>query len=120
MMRVLLAQCVLTVVVSVIFWTAWGLDFGLSAFIGAMSYFVPNLLLAAQIKVIERRVGSTGGLASVVLFGELLKILVTIVFMLIAVKFFEGLSWPAFLFGLLLVLNSYFVLLLPRKKKRSH
>ncbi len=51
-------------------------------------------------------------------FGELLKIALTVIFLLLAPRLLPGLSWPAMLVGLVATLQVYWIALVLRGKLR--
>ena len=53
-------------------------------------------------------------------FGELLKIALTVVLLLLAPRLLPTLNWPALLVGLAAVLQAYWIALLLRGRSKSH
>ena len=54
------------------------------------------------------------GLAYAVLGGEFVKILVVVLLLGLMVGYYENLHWPAFIFTIIAVANSYFIVLFKR------
>lgn len=114
MMRVSLAQLIVTALLVAGFAIFVGQAAAVTAFLVGLAYVVPTVLLAAYI-FLTRRVATVykDGVLSV-LFGELVKLLVIIVLWVIIVRNYENLHWPAFITTIIAVANSYFIVLFKR------
>lgn len=109
--RVLAAQAGMMLVAVVVSWLVAGVEAGASAFLGALSCFVPNALFATRLilgMVAGRPVGP-----GKFLVGELVKLLASVALLALVVYVAQPwLVWPALLFGLLMVLKGYVLLLM--------
>lgn len=110
MMRVSLAQYALVALVTVVCATVGGGDAALSALIAGLAYVVPSSLLVLCL-VLPRRVKSVKPRATAVLVGEFVKIFFVVALLGLAVKYYEQLNWPAVIFTIVAVANSYFIVL---------
>lgn len=109
--RVSLTQYVVVLVVTLGFVCFVGQDAGVSALLGGLSYALPSSALALSLtlpKMIKRDYKSS---AYRIFFGEFMKILSVILLWVLTVRYYETLHWPAFIFGVIAVVNSYFVIL---------
>lgn len=79
-------------------WGIWGLAAALSVLSGGGAVVVPSALYAWRLGR-----SSTRALPGVVLTGALLKILLSVLLLAIAVAYWPGLVWPAFIAGLILI-----------------
>ena len=109
--RVSLTQYVVVLVVTLGFVCFVGQDAGVSALLGGLSYALPSSALALSLtlpKMIKRDYKLS---AYRIFFGEFMKILSVILLWVFTVRYYETLHWPAFIFGVIAVVNSYFVIL---------
>lgn len=91
-----------------------GASAGWSALAGAGAYFVPNALFALRLLVNVLKAGRASPVTF--LFGEVVKLLMTALLLgLLARLAHDWLVWPAVLFGLVLTLKGYLLLLMFRK-----
>lgn len=97
-------QIAITIAAAVAAGWVVGLQGAVSAAAGGLAYAVPSLLFVWRLKVGAGR----PGLASSATFfiGEFVKIALTIILLLVAVKSYAELHWPSFLLGLGLVLQA--------------
>ena len=98
--RVSLTQYVVVLVVTLGFVCFVGQDAGVSALLGGLGYALPSSALALSLT-----------LPKMIFFGEFMKILSVILLWVLTVRYYETLHWPAFIFGVIAVVNSYFVIL---------
>lgn len=111
MMRVVLAQYVIALLASLAGAVFFGFDAGLSALLGGLSYALMSTLLMVFLIVGRRLRFSVGAGVMAMLLGEFVKVLLVVLLLLTAAQLYAELNWPAFLFSLMAVVNSYFVLL---------
>lgn len=113
-MRAVAAQAFMTCLAALTAWVAGGKAAGLSALAGGIVYLLPNALFAFRLML---------GLASArpvspvtFLLGEMIKLAVTAVLLWLLSRYAqEWLVWPAVIWGLVLTLKGYFLLLMFRK-----
>jgi len=111
LVRVLAAQAGMMLVAVVVSWGVAGVEAGASALLGALSCFVPNALFAARLllAMVAGRPASPGRF----LVGELVKLFASVALLVLVVYVAQPwLVWPALLFGLLMVLKGYVLLLM--------
>ena len=77
-----------------------------SAFLGGSVCTVPNLLFALRLSHVAKRRDKS--FAASFLLGGLLKIVLTIALLLIVVKAYADLHWPALLVGMVLAVQAMF------------
>lgn len=113
MMRVSLAQFVLTFLVASLFAVFVGQEAGVSALIGGIAYAFPTALFALYLVTAGRR---TSGRFSPyrVLVGEFVKILAVLLILGLSVKYYENLYWPGWILGIVVVVNANFIVLFKR------
>jgi ATP synthase protein I len=117
MLLVLAAQAVMGLLSSALAGMIAGSAAGLSALVGAGAYWFPNALFALRLLV--NVVRSVRANPFAFLFGELTKLLLTVLLLGLAARYARGwLVWPAVLAGLVLTLKGYLPLLLLRKSSR--
>ena len=110
-MRCSLAQYVLGFASALLF-TLNGVDSGLSALAGGMSYAVPSSVLALSLIGLSKSVKNKQGASVFVLFGEMLKIVLCICILWCVAANFKGLQWLPLLTSLAVVsFGSNFVLI---------
>jgi ATP synthase protein I len=90
-----------------------GKSAALSALLGGVSCAVPNAWFAWRIQVSAQRPG--GARATDFFIGEAVKVMLTLMLMLLAVKWYAALVWPAFIVGLVVALKSYLLGLFLKK-----
>jgi ATP synthase protein I len=114
LLQVVLAQGTMAVAAVVVAWIVGGVTAAWSALAGAGAYFLPNALFALRLIV-----GLLGGsMASPITFflGEMLKLALTVLLLWMLAHYAQQwLVWPAVLWGLILTLKGYFLLLMFRK-----
>lgn len=111
LVRVLVAQAGMTLVAVVVSWLVAGVEAGASALLGALSCFIPNALFATRLilGMVAGRPASPGKF----LVGELVKLFASVALLVLVVYVAQSwLVWPALLFGLLMVLKGYVLLLM--------
>ena len=109
--RVSLTQYVVVLLVALGSVCFVGQDAGVSALLGGLSYAVPSSALAVSM-VLPRMIKKDYKISSYkVFFGEFAKILAVIAFWVMSVRTYENLHWPAFIFPIIAVVNSYFIVL---------
>lgn len=113
MMRVSFAQFVLVTLVTVIFAIFVGQDAAYSALIGGMAYAIPSGLFVLYL-VLTRYVSLFRLNSKHILIGEFLKIFMVLLILGITVKYYENLYWPALITSIIVVANSYFIVLFKR------
>jgi ATP synthase protein I len=112
--RVLVAQAVLSAFAVIVSWVAAGNAAGASAFIGAAAYFVPNALFG--LRLLLGILGPVGTSPLTFFVGEAFKLGAAVVVLATAAWVaHDWLVWPALLFGLVCVLKGYVLLLAFRK-----
>ncbi len=107
---VLVAQGVMAAVAVLVSWLVAGFDAGVSALLGAAAYLVPNSLFALRLLLgmLAGRAANPAGF----LVGELVKLAgATGMLALVVYLAHTWLVWPALIFGLVMVLKGYVVLL---------
>ena len=118
MLSVLAAQAVMGLLAAVLAGVWAGSAAGLSALLGAGAYWFPNAFFALRLLV--NVVRSTRANPFAFLFGELTKLLLTVLILGFAAWYARGwLVWPAALAGLLLTLKGYIPFVLLRKLSRQ-
>lgn len=117
MMRVVLAQYVVTLIAALFCTAVFGTDPGLSAFLGGFYYAAATTLHALCIVLLGVKKLGCGVGANVVtlLFGEFVKVLCVILLLFITAQLYANLNWPALIISLMAVANSYFILLFKKR-----
>ena len=110
MMRISLAQYVIVFLVTVVSAFFVGQD---AAYTALIAYAVPTTLLALFL-VLPKFLTAYSPSAVAVLGGEFVKILVVVLLLGLMVGYYENLHWPAFIFTIIAVANSYFIVLFKR------
>lgn len=113
MMRVSLAQLVLVAIVTVIFAIFVGQDAAYSALIGGLAYAIPSGLLALYLVLMHQK-STIRPNPYRILIGEFLKIFMVLLILGLTVKYYENLYWPALIISIIVVANSYFIVLFKR------
>ncbi len=111
LVRALVAQAAMALIAVAVSWLIAGVEAGASALLGALSCFIPNALFAARLLLgmVAGQAASPGRF----LVGELVKLLASIALLVLVVYVAQAwLVWPALLFGLLMVLKGYVLLLM--------
>ena len=103
MMRISLAQYVIVFLVTVVSAFFVGQDAAYTALMAGLAYAVPTTLLALFL-VLPKFLTAYSPSAVAVLGGEFVKM----------VGYYENLHWPAFIFTIIAVANSYFIVLFKR------
>ncbi|MFR6027929.1 MAG: ATP synthase subunit I [Sutterella wadsworthensis] len=112
MMRISLAQYVIVFLVTVVSAFFVGQDAAYTALMAGLAYAVPTTLLAFL--VLQKFLSAYSTSAVAVLGGEFVKILVVVLLLGLMVGYYENLHWPAFIFTIIAVANSYFIVLFKR------
>ena len=112
MMRISLAQYVIVFLVTVVSAFFVGQDAAYTALMAGLAYAVPTLL--ALFLVLPKFLTAYSPSAVAVLGGEFVKILVVVLLLGLMVGYYENLHWPAFIFTIIAVANSYFIVLFKR------
>lgn len=99
-MRILLAQCLITLALGLVCAVLWGRDAGVSALAGGAIGVIANLYMTLNAL---RTTRSAGAALSRLMIGQLVKVALT-VGMLFAVAKMPWLSWPALLVSYLATL----------------
>ena len=108
---VLVAQACMGLVAVLVSWLIAGLAAGVSALVGALAYWLPNTLFALRLLLGLAIKKKANPFAFFV--GEAFKLgFAVAVLVAAAVLGGDALVWPALLFGLLMVLKGYVLLLL--------
>lgn len=113
MMRISLAQYVIVFLVTVVSAFFVGQDAAYTALMAGLAYAVPTTLLALFL-VLPKFLTAYSPSAVAVLGGEFVKILVVVLLLGLMVGYYENLHWPAFIFTIIAVANSYFIVLFNR------
>ena len=101
MMRVSLAQFVLTFLVAALFAVFVGQEAGVSALIGGIAYAFPTALFALYLVTAGRRTSGRFSPDRVLILG-------------LSVKYYENLYWPGWILGIVVVVNANFIVLFKR------
>ena len=114
LVRAVLAQGAMALIAGLTAWVVGGSAAALSALAGAGVYFLPNTLFA--LRLMFGLMGGRGADPIMFILGEMLKLTVTVVLLWLLSRYAqEWLVWPAVLWGLVLTLKGYFLLLMFRK-----
>lgn len=114
LLRAVVAQGAMVLTAALVAWAVAGRAAGMSALAGGGAYFLPNTLFA--LRLMFAFLGGRGANPITFILGEMLKLVATVCLLWLLSRIGEGwLSWPAALFGLILTLKGYFLLLLLRK-----
>ncbi len=112
MMRVALAQYVVAFALTALSAVFMGRTGAASALMGGLGYAIPTTAYIGLLVLMRFVAKSVTIKATLLLFGEFVKILFVVLLLLLGVEIFgDSLNWPAFLISLIAVANSYFVLL---------
>ena len=109
MMRISLAQYVIVFLVTVVSAFFVGQDAAYTALMAGLAYAVPTTLLALFL-VLPKFLTAYSPSAVAVLGGEFVKILVVVLLLGLMVGYYENLHWPDFIFTIIAVANSYFII----------
>ena len=110
MMRISLAQYVIVFLVTVVSAFFVGQDAAYTALMAGLAYAT----LLALFLVLPKFLTAYSPSAVAVLGGEFVKILVVVLLLGLMVGYYENLHWPAFIFTIIAVANSYFIVLFKR------
>ncbi len=114
LMRAIAAQGVMVCLAVLTAWVVGGKAAGLSALAGGVVYLLPNALFAFRLML--GLAGARSVSPVTFLLGEMIKLAVTAVLLWLLSRYAqEWLVWPAVLWGLVLTLKGYFLLLMFRK-----
>lgn len=113
MMRVSLAQFVLTILVGAAFAVFVGQEAGFSALIGGGAYAIPTACFVLYLVLAGRRTSARFNPYRV-LVGEFVKILMVLLILGLSVKYYENLYWPGLILGIVVVVNANFIVLFKR------
>ena len=111
MKRVLALQIAAVFLVSLLAGGIFGKEGAISAGIVAASVVIPNGLLVLLLLTIQN--------AFAFLMGEMLKILLTIGFLVVFVGLYPSVHWPSFLLSLIVVLQVAFLALWKKQDERK-
>lgn len=111
LIRVSLTQYVVVLLMSLGFFLFSGSSAGVSALLGGLAYAIPSTVLALFIATPKLTKKDYKASPYRIFLGEFVKILIVILLWGIAVSQYENLHWPAFIFTIIAVANSYFVIL---------
>jgi ATP synthase protein I len=112
--RAVVAQGLTACAAAIIAWAVAGSAAGWSALAGAGTYFIPNTLFA--LRLMFAFLNGRGANPITFLLGEMLKLVATVLLLWLLSRVGQGwLSWPAVVWGLVLTLKGYFLLLMFRK-----
>lgn len=110
MARIVMLQFCAAFIIALIAALVSGKDAGLSALFGGLCSAVPNALFALSLYAGTKK---TGGATPTTFFvGEFLKLLTTTALLATVVLLYHDVHWLAFLGSFIVVLKSYFILLL--------
>lgn len=115
MMRVVLAQYVVTLIAALFCTAVFGTDPGLSAFLGGFYYAAATTLHALILLGVKKLGCGVGANVVTLLFGEFVKVLCVILLLFITAQLYANLNWPALIISLMAVANSYFILLFKKR-----
>ena len=110
MMRVSLAQYVIVFLVAAVFAFFVGQDAVCTSLMAGLAYAVPSTLLALYLALPKFVTAYRHGPYAVIA-GEIVKILVVVTLLGLTIRDYENLHWPAFIFTIVAVANSYFIVL---------
>ena len=113
MMRVSLAQYVIVFLVAAVFAFFVGQDAVCTSLMAGFAYAVPSTLLALYLALPKFVTAYRHGPYAVIV-GGIVKILVVAILLGLIIKDYENLHWPAFIFTIIAVANSYFIVLFKR------
>ena len=114
LLHAVMAQAAMAGVAALVAWMLSGSAAAVSALAGAGVYFLPNTLFAIRL-MIGLAAGRTANPITFFL-GEMLKLAVTVMLLWLLSRYAQDwLVWPAVLWGLVLTLKGYFLLLMFRK-----
>ncbi|MFA5597163.1 MAG: ATP synthase subunit I [Pusillimonas sp.] len=111
LVRALAAQGLMALVAAVLSWAVGGASAGFSALLGAAVYLVPNSFFALRllISLLSGRGANPAGF----LVGELIKLVAATGLLALLVYTAQSwLVWPALIFGLIMALKGYVLLLM--------
>lgn len=114
MMRISLAQYVIVFLVTVVSAFFVGQDAAYTALMAGLAYAVPTTLLALFLVLPKFLTGVQPKCCAQCSEGEFVKILVVVLLLGLMVGYYENLHWPAFIFTIIAVANSYFIVLFKR------
>lgn len=115
MMRVVLAQYVVTLIAALFCTAVFGTDPGLSAFLGGFYYAAATTLHTLILLGVKKLGCGVGANVVTLLFGEFVKVLCVILLLFITAQLYANLNWPALIISLMAVANSYFILLFKKR-----
>ena len=115
--RILVMQVLVGCLVALVAWALTGQrSVGWSAGYGALAVLVPAALFARA--VLRQKRTPNPSVAMLGFFGwELVKIILTVAFLLAAPKVVLGLNWLALVVGMVLTLKTYWIALLVQSRK---
>lgn len=117
-LRVVALQLAVAVLAGLAGWLLAGRTAALSALWGGAVVLLPAALFAGAMRRWLVRLPPAYALFGFA-FGELLKIALTVMLLLLAPRVVHALSWPALLLGLVATLQVYWIALLLRGKTRG-
>lgn len=107
MLRAIVLQVVVTLAAAVVAGLFVGVRGAVSAAAGGGVCVIPNLLFALRLKSVRLRAGRS--FAANYLVGELAKIVLTFVLLMVVVNVYADLHWPSLLIGLVLATQAMFL-----------
>lgn len=114
LMLAIAAQGLMACIAALTAWVVGGRAAGLSALAGGIVYLLPNAMFAFRLML--GLAGARPVSPVTFLLGEMIKLAVTAVLLWLLSRYAqEWLLWPAVLWGLVLTLKGYFLLLMFRK-----
>lgn len=113
MRRIILMQCVATVMLACIAGIWGGMSAMVSSLLGGLCCVLPNAFFAWRLHLGTLKPG--GATPGTFFIGEFLKILMTIALMGAVATRYDDVNWFAFLASFILVLKSYLILLFRRR-----
>ncbi len=113
MKKIVLLQIFATLGAAFLSFLIGGRDAAASAFLGGFSCAIPNAVLAVNLKLCNLVKPSLSPI--LLLVGEFIKIIVTVVLMYLVAVLYEGLVWPAMIATISVVLICSFLGFLTRE-----
>ncbi len=109
MLRLIVAQLVVTLITALIAALIGGQHAGLSAFLGGACCVVPNGLFALRLHFGARRPETLNPMTFFI--GEFIKIALTVGMLVLVVWWYRDVNWLALIVAFIVALKSYIILL---------
>lgn len=109
MLRLILAQLVVTLILAIIAALIGGQHAGISALLGGVCCVVPNGLFAMRLYFGALRPGTLNPMTFFI--GEFIKIAMTVGMLALVVWWYRDLNWLALIVAFIVALKSYIILL---------